>query len=144
MTGNHSGFEQRILDALICIFAPGTVNDSLMFLTPKEKVQMHTDRVTYDKSSYSSFIFILLNLDTSQSKSAQNSWKSLTISFIGFLNQEFTEMWSDALSSQQNFYGFFQNSYFKGHSALGIPDSECSLVRGNSVFTYSVSPGDQG
>jgi len=54
-------------------------------------------------------------------------------------------MWYDASSSaKQTFCDFFQNSYFKGKSALEIPDSECSLVRGNSVFIYSVFPGDQG
>ena len=88
---------------------------------------------------------MLLNLDTKQSKSAQNSWKSLIKLFFGFLSQELTEMWYDASSSaKQTFCDFFQNSYFKGKSALEIPDSECSLVRGNSVFIYSVFPGDQG
>lgn len=62
--------------------------------------------------------------------------------FFGFLNQEFTEMWCDASSSsKQNFYGIFQNSYFKGKSALEIPDSKCPLVH---VFIYSAFPGDQG
>lgn len=87
----------------------------------------------------------LLNLDTKQSKSAQNSWKSLTTLFFGFLNQEFTEMWYDASSSsKQNFYDFFQNTYFKGNLALEIPDSERSLVRRNGVFIYSAFPGNRG
>lgn len=53
-------------------------------------------------------------------------------------------MWYDASSSsKQNFCDSFQNSYFKGKSALAIPDSDCSLVRGNSVFIYSAFPDDQ-
>lgn len=119
---------------------------SLVFLTPKEKGQMRTNRITHDNnSSYPRFTFILLNLDTKQSKSAQNSCKSLITLFIGFLNQKFTEMWYDVSSfSELNFNDFFQNSLFKGKSALVIPDSECSLLRHNSVFIHSAFPGEQG
>lgn len=67
---------------------------------------MQTNRITYDNSGYPSFTFIL-NLDTKQSKSAQNSWKSLITLFFVFHNQEFMEMRYDALSSsKQNFCDF--------------------------------------
>lgn len=53
-------------------------------------------------------------------------------------------MWYDASSSsKQNFYDFFQNTYFKGNLALEIPDSERSLVRRNGVFIYSAFPGNR-
>lgn len=54
-------------------------------------------------------------------------------------------MWYGAWSSSKsNFCDIFQDSFFKGNSALKTSDSGCSLLRGNSVFIYGAFPDAQG